>query len=110
MPACLPAHGGGAASQPPSFLPDCHRSPAGQYSGWGAQQCTNCPAGQYNPTSGMGDQTLVNSTTVCLRCPRGSIALLGTETIDTGNLVTSGSGDFRNERTLSAGATTCDAW
>lgn len=56
----------------------------------------------------MGDQTLVNSTTVCLRCPRGSIALLGSETMNTS--VTIGANDFRNERSLSAGATTCDAW
>ena len=76
------------------------RSLAGEYSGVGATTCTDCPAGQYNPSPGLGDQTLVGSNIKCLRCPKGSIALADGESID----------NFLGEDTLSAKAITCDAW
>lgn len=83
----------------PAPLPWC--SPAGTYSGVGARgACTVCPAGQYSPSEGLGDQTLVNSTIKCLACPAGSLAL-STVTMTAANAA---SGD------LTTGSTFCDAW
>lgn len=84
------------------------RSPAGTYSGAGASGCTPCPTGQYSPTTGMADQQVNNNGIRCLLCPRGSIALTVGETMNTS--ATAGANDFREERPLSTGATTCDAW
>ena len=73
-------------------------SPAGFYSAEGALgSCTACPAGQYNPSEGLGDQTLVGSLLKCLACPAGSLALTGSASA---SITASPTG----------GSTFCDAW
>lgn len=75
----------------------------------GVKTCEQCPKGQYSPSSGLGDQTLVGSTIPCLRCPKGSIALAnGQSILDT--TYDSGTPDYRNELGLSLGADHCEAW
>lgn len=76
-------------------------SDAGQYSIEGATQCEDCPAGQYNPSKGLGDQTAITGKK-CLLCPVGSIALL-----EGGS-----AGDYTSftGTALPPKATICDAW
>ena len=76
-------------------------SPAGTYSGVGALgSCTACPAGQYNPSEGLGDQSLVGSSIKCLACSAGSLALS-----DITLTATTAVAD-----NLTTGSTFCDAW
>lgn len=76
-------------------------SPAGTYSGTGARgSCTACPAGQYSPSEGLGDQTLVGSSIKCLACPAGSLAL-----VDVSKTAADAAGPD-----LTTGSTFCDAW
>lgn len=70
-------------------------SAQGTYSAEGASACINCPAGQFSPTTGLGEQT--TGAQKCLLCPAGSVALKEGETTAI-------------MPTLSEGATTCDAW
>jgi hypothetical protein len=76
-------------------------SPVGTYSAEGARgSCTACPAGQYNPSEGLGDQTLVGSSLKCLACPAGSLAL--------SNVNLAAADAVADD--LTTGATFCDAW
>lgn len=75
---------------------ECQECPAGYYSGVGASVCVACPIGQYAPSTGLADQTLFNSTLNCLACPRGSLALSGSQTATNGT-------------TLAIAATFCDS-
>jgi hypothetical protein len=82
----------------PALLAILLCSPAGSFSNIGARTaCTVCPAGQYSPSEGLGDQTLVGSAIKCLACPAGSLALNGDVTAATATSLTTGS-------------TFCDAW
>lgn len=84
-------------------LPPAGRSDVGEYSAEGANACSSCPAGQYNPSKGMADQAPGQSgpdAVHCLRCPTGSIALTSGQSISS----------YTNELGLSSKATTCDAW
>ena len=85
----------------PALLASLVCSPAGTYSGVGARgSCTVCPAGQYNPSEGLGDQTLVGSAINCLACPAGSLALSDvSKTAEVAVLAD-----------LTTGSTFCDAW
>jgi len=77
------------------------RSPAGTYSAIGARgSCTVCPAGQYNPSEGLGDQTLVGSAINCLACPAGSLALSDVSKTAAAAVLAD----------LTTGSTFCDAW
>lgn len=103
----------------------------GTYSAASASTCTPCPAGTYNPSTGLADQ----GSGTCLACPTGSIALVGNGSpvlVTTFNtilgrleadpaLVTTGAqsmntatnietNDYRNGLALSVGATFCAAW
>lgn len=86
-------------------------SAAGEYSGAGATTCSQCPKGQYSPSSGLGDQQeLVGSSIPCLRCPKGSIALAAGQSISEVAYVPGATDDYRNELALSDKATHCEAW
>lgn len=106
FPACFEA----GPSADFAILPPRHRCSAlGKYSPEGAATCTDCPAGQYSPSEGLADQQEGANGIRCLLCPLGSIALKqGTETMPTS--ATIGADDYRNRKTLSTGATTCEAW
>ena len=95
-----------------AFCPSHACSPAGQYSGAGAEACTPCPAGQYSPTTGMADQEVNSNKVHCLRCPVGSIALTnGVSIPDEATAIdTSATGDYRNGKGLLIGADHCEAW
>ena len=87
----------------PCWLALLLRSPVGTYSGTGARDlasCTACPVGQYNPSQGLGDRTLVGSPINCLACPTGSLALKGDLTADIAT----------DQSNLTTGSTFCDAW
>lgn len=71
----------------------CQECAIGTYSAAAALSCTNCPAGQYAPTTGLAQQSV---GTPCLVCPAGSLALSGSQTIAIG--------------ALTEAATFCDAW
>ena len=73
----------------------CQECAMGEYSGAKATSCTACPAGQYNPSTGLADQTLFGSSIKCLACPKGSIALADGKTV---------------ADTPADGATSCAAW
>jgi hypothetical protein len=84
-----------------AWLTSLRCSPAGTYSGTGARpSCTVCPAGQYSPSEGLGDQTLVGSAIKCLACPAGSLAL--------GDITLTASVAVQAD--LTTGSTFCDAW
>lgn len=81
----------------------------------GAATCTPCPAGQYNPSEGLADQsTTAEPKLHCLRCPLGSVALTSTEAaaskFKTDNSLLTSTDDYRNDKALPGGATTCMAW
>lgn len=99
--ACVPCPAGTSRDKTSDNL-ECQPCNAGYYSKSGGA-CTACPKGSYNPTPGLGDQDPNNadasSVTHCLRCPRGSLPLSGTQSADT---VTTAQ--------LTTGATFCDAW
>ena len=65
----------------------------GMYSAAGAGACSDCPAGQFSPTTGLAKQS---QATPCLVCPAGSVAVKEGETYAV--------------QTLSEAAVSCDAW
>ena len=98
LPACLPA----CLVPSSACLPLC--SPKGTYSGvgaWGVEACNACPAGQFNPSDGLGDQTLAGSTLKCLACPIGSLPL---------NTVGQTTSSITTTTSTITGAFFCDAW
>lgn len=96
------------------FTLPTHCSDPGYYSGPKAAACSICPAGQYSPSYGLADQEATLGAGIhCLRCPTGSIALKDAEKFpdDVNSLPAALTGDdYRDEKTLSEGATKCVAW